>query len=102
MAERFHARVNNARDLAMKISTTLAAMVGSAALAACGGATNEDAANVDNGLMIENLGTSDMNMSTDMNMGTDVSTGSTDMNTETDMDAAGDSVNDAGIGNTTE
>lgn len=92
----------------MKISTTLAALVGCAALAACSG-SNDQTTNADNGMMMDNLGTTDMNMgtdmnvgTTDMNMGTDMNAGTTtDMNTGTDINATGDTTNAAGTGNTT-
>lgn len=56
----------------MKISTTLAAVIGFAALAACGGNTEDNTANMD-----ENAMMTDMNAGMDMNM--------TDMNADMNM-----------------
>ena len=88
------------KDFGMKISTTLAAVIGCAGLAACSGGTDEDVANVDNGIMIDNLGTTDMNMGTDLNIGTDMNT--SDMNADMDMNVTGDTTNDVGMSNTTD
>ncbi len=74
----------------MKISTTLAAVIGFAALAACGGGEDTTANADENAMMTDMNAGMDMNMTdmngmdmnmTDMNAGTDMNmTGNTDMN----------------------
>jgi hypothetical protein len=70
---------------------TLAAIVGCAALSACGGGASEDTVNTDNSMMIDNLGTTDMNMDANMDMN------ATDMNATDSMPTnSADSMNTSG------
>ena len=57
----------------MKKLLTFAAIAGCAALSACGGGTTEDAVSTDNDMMMDNLGTTDMNaMDTNMDINMDM------------------------------
>jgi len=57
----------------MKKLLTFAAIAGCAALSACGGGTTEDTVSTDNGMMMDNLGTTDMNaMDTNMDINMDM------------------------------
>lgn len=61
---------------------TVAAVVSCAALSACGG-SNDDTVNADNSMMMDNLGTTDMNAGMDMNV-------DANMDANMDMNAAND------------
>jgi len=61
---------------------TLAAVVSCATLSACGGST-DDTVNADNSMMMDNLGTTDMNAGMDMNV-------DANMDANMDMNAAND------------
>jgi hypothetical protein len=68
----------------MRKLIALAAIMGCAALAACGGDAGEETVNVDNGMMMENLDTTTMDMNADMNMDMNADMNA-DMNTDANM-----------------
>ena len=78
----------------MRISSTLAAVIGFAALAACGGEAEDNTLNADDNAMM-----TDMNAGMDMNM-TDMNAGM-NMDMNADMNAGTD-LNTTNTGNTTD